>query len=185
MKLAIFDKDGTLTIPASGEQFVQDPHDQKPIPGMLSVLDYFDKNNYTIAVASNQLGIKYNYKTEDETIEEFLFLATIYPQIDYMIFCPDEGESAISIDFKRATQTTRLCDTSVSYHFRGNYLPQFEKFRKPNSGMLQYLIRKFEVKPTEDCFYCGDRQEDFLAAKDLELPFFWAKFVWEQKNESN
>jgi histidinol phosphatase-like enzyme len=54
MKLAIFDKDGTLVSPKSGEQFVQHPKDQKLLPGVAKGLETMSSEGWHFAIASNQ-----------------------------------------------------------------------------------------------------------------------------------
>ncbi|MGL5062947.1 MAG: hypothetical protein ACRC62_23470 [Microcoleus sp.] len=56
MKLIVFDKDGTLTTPASGAIFVQHPHDQVLLPGVAEKLAQLRKDGWLMAIASNQGG---------------------------------------------------------------------------------------------------------------------------------
>lgn len=57
MKLAIFDKDGTLTTTVSGETFVQHPKDQKLLPGVAKGLKAMADDGWHFAIASNQGGV--------------------------------------------------------------------------------------------------------------------------------
>ncbi|HMA77901.1 MAG TPA: HAD family hydrolase, partial [Candidatus Paceibacterota bacterium] len=63
MKLAIFDKDGTLTTPASDAEFVQHPEDQILLPGVSEGVAAMAADGWTIAIASNQGGVAAGYKS--------------------------------------------------------------------------------------------------------------------------
>jgi D-glycero-D-manno-heptose 1,7-bisphosphate phosphatase len=56
MKLVVFDKDGTLTEPISGQTFVQSPQDQRLRPGVSEKLDQMRSEGWMMAIASNQGG---------------------------------------------------------------------------------------------------------------------------------
>lgn len=56
MKLAILDKDNTITAPASGNAFVQSPADQSLLPGVDEAVARLVADGYTLVVASNQGG---------------------------------------------------------------------------------------------------------------------------------
>jgi histidinol phosphatase-like enzyme len=55
-KLIVFDKDGTLTTPASGGKFVQSPDDQILLPGVAAKLEVLRSDGWKMAIASNQGG---------------------------------------------------------------------------------------------------------------------------------
>ena len=56
MKLAVIDKDGTLTTSVSGAKFPQSPTDQKLLPGVKEAIDRLRADGWTLAIASNQGG---------------------------------------------------------------------------------------------------------------------------------
>jgi histidinol phosphatase-like enzyme len=56
MKLAVIDKDGTLTTPISGATFPQSPTDQQLLPGVTEAIDRLRRDGWTLAIASNQGG---------------------------------------------------------------------------------------------------------------------------------
>jgi D-glycero-D-manno-heptose 1,7-bisphosphate phosphatase len=55
-KLIVFDKDGTLTEPISGNTFVQHPEDQRLRPGVARKLAQLRSEGAMMAIASNQGG---------------------------------------------------------------------------------------------------------------------------------
>ena len=56
MKLAVLDKDGTLTTPISGDKFSQSPQDQRLLPGVREAIDRLRSDGWSLAIASNQGG---------------------------------------------------------------------------------------------------------------------------------
>lgn len=56
MKLAVIDKDGTLTTPISGAMFPQNPQDQQLMPGAREALDRLRADGWALTIASNQGG---------------------------------------------------------------------------------------------------------------------------------
>ena len=169
-KLLILDKDGTLTTTVSGKKFVSSPVDQKVIPGMDSALIYANKKGYTIAVASNQGGIKAGHKTKLDTIKEFNVLHVLYPEISVSLFCPDDGETVYKIDYE-FNSSTQIARKDLPF---GETQPLF---RKPQAGMLEFLVSDLlplEAKLWDNVLYIGDRHEDEAAAIDAGITFIWA-----------
>lgn len=56
LKLAVLDKDGTLTQPISGARFPQNPQDQGLMPGVRGAIDRLRADGWSLAIASNQGG---------------------------------------------------------------------------------------------------------------------------------
>lgn len=160
-KLAIFDKDGTLTTPRSGENFVQAPDDQIEIPGMPEIVRELHGRGYKILVASNQGGVD-RYKTESEAFREMRFLFSFYPEILKIYFAPGDGQTCCSIEQR---------EDGGEFHEKFSY-PWIASYRKPAPGMLAAAFWDFRADPG-DCFYCGDRQEDFEAAQNAGCGFYW------------
>lgn len=57
MKLAVLDKDGTLTTSKSGNKFARNPTDQVLIEGVVEGCQSLIDAGYTLAIASNQGGV--------------------------------------------------------------------------------------------------------------------------------
>lgn len=188
MKLAIFDKDGTLTTTKSGAKFVQHPEDQVLLPGVAEGIAALAADGWAIAITSNQGGVAAGHKTIQGAIAEMAHCLRIcaeavglcqevdgkpqqvqVPHVGY--FCPDEGD---------VLYVVRLApDGTVSDHRYTCYQTEFEgfNFRKPRPGMLRAAGMAF--KPMGNGYglpdlAVGDRPEDEQAAAAAGVPFQWA-----------
>lgn len=131
---------------------------------------------YKIGVASNQGGVKAGFKTERDTLKEFNCLHVLYPEIDLSVFCPDDGDVIGTIavsnglgSYKRYThQDFDLSNIEQS----GQGICQFDSFRKPGAGMIQYIISQFPG--AKNVIFVGDRPEDEQAALNANVTFLWA-----------
>lgn len=169
MKLAIFDKDGTLTTPRSGEKFVQHPEDQVLLPGVAEKLRQLVEDGWTMAIASNQGGVEAGHKTINEAIAEMRYCLELLPMIDCAIFAPYfEGNVAWLV----RQDPKALPDELWLYC----------KARKPSQGMPCYLIDQYRPDLAsilrwheENALFVGDRPEDQQAAVNAGVRFHWAK----------
>lgn len=164
MKLLILDKDGTLVRPASGEKFVQHPHDQELIPGVSEAIARYAADGWTMAIASNQGGVAAGYKTLDDAIAEMEYLGQLFRSIGqkepHIVFCPvfdgSECYSMLRNWFDK--------DHGWSLLHSSRFTPGFSfpgKYRKPNAGMLNALM---SLHPSAEYLMVGDRPEDKQAA---------------------
>ena len=190
IKLTIFDKDGTLVKPASGQKFVQNPTDQRLLPGVAELIAELKKSGSKIAIASNQGGVAAGHKSPSDEQAEMLFLKSLLPEIDLIISCPDfEGQTLYQLRFySRAGEApieslNNRCHTET--YRRENhdcYLSangRYDSFRKPGAGMLQWAIQHFEIpkafigdRPEDrEAIYIGDRPEDREAAAGARIAF--------------
>jgi D-glycero-D-manno-heptose 1,7-bisphosphate phosphatase len=168
-KLIIFDKDGTLTEPISGNTFVQHPHDQRLRPGVAEKLEQLRGEGWVMAIASNQGGVAAGHKTLDEAIEEMKYALSLTGIYDgYM--CPDNGDSMISCGFSDAN-FRHVAETVQS--LKDAYDVEVDGFRKPHAGMLLYRKHLMVMNPTQ-CLMVGDRPEDQAAAEAAGFAFEWA-----------
>ena len=157
-QLIIFDKDGTLTEPKSGEPFVQHPLDQQPIPGAAEAVRHFHGRGFPMVVASNQGGVASGHKSLDEAISEMRFCLELFPEIEFGVFSPDyEGRVAYLVWRDRSEQVPQPKDL----------LNRFGHFRKPGPGMIHLILcqyaRRFNPSRS-DIWVIGDRPEDEGAA---------------------
>lgn len=160
-KLYIFDKDGTLTTPKSGNKFVQHPEDQQLIPGTIELLTRLKDDGSAIVIASNQGGIAAGYKSQQATIEEMRFCMNLLPQIKAAYFCPDfEGRRCVRI-FALIKAVYELEDG--------------RNYRKPGAGMLLEAIEDWNLAGIDGAFMIGDRPEDEGAAEAAGIAFQW---IW-------
>lgn len=162
-----YDLDQTLRQSASGEQFINTPLDQKPIDGALEAIKHFnlylrrsfDLEKIRIVGVTNQQGVKWGYKSLESCIEEQQQTLELFPQLQYILLCPDNGQTCWKVDRDGAVDVT---DPELS----GSY-------RKPGTGMLVEAIAglpPFE----ENWFFIGDRDSDKEAAQAAGFGFIWA-----------
>ena len=175
MKLAIFDKDGTLTTPASGAKFVQRPQDQVLLPGVAEGIAAMAADGWTIAIASNQGGVAAGYKSLDKAIEEMRYCMKLLPKIFNAYFCPDlAGNECWHVEKGFAQSITHKYRNGIGEPYKGEY-------RKPCGGMISH-IQQIETFPTPtETLFIGDRPEDKQAAANAGVRFQWAD-EWRNAN---
>ena len=158
--LVIVDKDGTLVEPASGSKFVQNPTDQRLLPGVAEHIAELAGMGATIVIASNQRGVAAGHKSLEDAIAEMRFCLKLLPEINYALFSPDfEGEELWKVEHPSLGRgDAGICD-------RGSELGLYGRYRKPEPGMLNYAS---ELYP--DAIMIGDRPEDAQAAA-AGIPF--------------
>lgn len=169
MKLAIFDKDGTLTISKSGAKFVQHPEDQILLPGVAEGIALLKDDGWTVAIASNQGGVAAGHKSLGNAIDEMFFamrLADIELGMAAHSYENEYGE-AIFLDLQDGEQQWRPITNRQ------------RKFRKPSDGMINYLASCMHGNRTwrcglDDVLFVGDRPEDHQAAAAAGVAFQWA-----------
>lgn len=170
MKLLIVDKDWTLVKPSvDGQSFVRYPQDQIHLPGVFEALQKYKSGGWAITIASNQGGIKAGYKSLEDAIDEMKYCLEIFSTeewiIDRGVFCPDDGESIIDV------QRHERVRYSFQKVLRG---PSDKSFRKPASGMLEYLMKQ-HGSVVEDTLLVGDMQSDEEAAINAEIRYLSAE----------
>jgi D-glycero-D-manno-heptose 1,7-bisphosphate phosphatase len=169
-KLLILDKDGTLVTPASGAKFVQHPQDQVLLPGVAEAIARYAASGWTIAIASNQVGVASEHKMLGQTIDEMSYCLELLPSIELVAFAhsfedQDYGE-CVFIDAR---------DHGFQWKIVTNAR---QRFRKPSDGMIDLLAstacgdRLWRNKM--DVLMVGDRLEDEGAAQTAAVRFMWA-----------
>lgn len=155
--LYIFDKDGTLVQQINGERPPNKLSEQKPIPGVLAKCQALIAEGHLLAVASNQGGVAFGYITAAEAHEMVKQIA----------------------DYIGAT-TYAVCVTHPNGKKRS--AKRESHFRKPDGGMIEYLMDAFGVSKAETV-YIGDLDTDQQAAEAAGVKFIWASefFGWEEK----
>lgn len=169
MKLLLLDKDGTLVIPRSGQQFVQAPWDQEPLPGVMEAIAHYAINGWTPVIVSNQAGIAAGHKTLEETFQEMRFCLELFPRIKESYFCPDFEGSECWRCWGSCSEQHRIWRGRRSYETQELELQGL--YRKPSPGMLRLAIA---THVPEEILMVGDRPEDEAAAQAAGVPFQWA-----------
>jgi histidinol phosphatase-like enzyme len=190
MRLVIFDKDGTLTKPKSGEKFSKAPEDQQALWDFWSPdksEDVFREEResrprkpilerISYVVATNQLGVSLGLKSPEVLAAEirFLNLNLGFPA-DFFLACPDaEGQECW------VWQTSESGWLEPIERIEVNFPDLVGTYRKPNPGMLHAAIRlitaRYGESPTSVEFI-GDHHTDEAAAKAAGIPYRDIK-VW-------
>ena len=138
-KVAFIDRDGVINEDVG---YVGHKERFKFQCGIRRFLYSLQNEGYSLIVATNQSGIGRGFYTK----KDFLELTNWYTaqlkksaiQIDLTLFCPHVPT--------KSTQKDCRC-------------------RKPNSGMLEYIINNFEINP-KNCLMVGDRDSDMHAARN-------------------
>jgi D-glycero-D-manno-heptose 1,7-bisphosphate phosphatase len=162
-----YDLDGTLRCPESEQKFINTPTDQKRIQGALEstglfsyfLLDRFGLERVRNVGITNQQGVKWGYKSLNDCIQEQRITLELFPVLEYILFCPDDGQTCWKVDRQGSVDVT---DPEIS----GSY-------RKPGTGMLQEAtegLPPFE----ENWWFIGDRDSDKEAAQAAGFNFIWS-----------
>lgn len=153
----ILDLDDTIRRSKSGKKFIQGPDDIELFPDVEPTLNRYRDTYYILAV-SNQGGVAFNIRTEEQIAEE------VKATLDLFQECP--------------IMRVEVCMT----HPNG-YRTKWKResmFRKPNTGMLAVLEYKLfgenRIIDWPASFMVGDRDEDRECAEKAGIMFQWA---WE------
>jgi D-glycero-D-manno-heptose 1,7-bisphosphate phosphatase len=148
-RLLIFDADGTLrrtTVP--GKPCPDGPDEWQLLPRVRDTLSAicWDRNGYSIGIASNQGGVALGYLTR-ETARRLLVDMVVgaigyLPLRSYVELC--------------TCAPTANCDC-----------------RKPAPGMLLRILEQSNVS-ADRAIFVGDAEEDWEAAKRASMNFCWA-----------
>jgi D-glycero-D-manno-heptose 1,7-bisphosphate phosphatase len=167
-KLIILDKDGTLVQSISGSKYPSF-QDQQLIFGVKERICAHGEQGDILAIASNQGGIALGHKSLDQTIAEFIEVLGLLPQIKVACFCPDlEGQILDRIWGDGTLETLKL-----------ENFAHLKPFRKPEPGMLQYLMDIFQGMYT-DVLFVGNMDSDAQAAAAARIKYLdveeWLQF---------
>jgi D-glycero-D-manno-heptose 1,7-bisphosphate phosphatase len=145
--LAIFDRDGTLIIDNGYTHKIEDFEWNKT--GVLYAKNLYEQG-YNIYIATNQGGIAKGLFTEAELLEFTMKMFMDSPQHGFKIsgvaYCPHHAEGILPHLKTKCT------------------------FRKPNPGMLDFIIETAGVK-LKDIIYVGNSENDYLAAFSRNLNY--------------
>jgi len=145
MKIIVLDRDGVIN--EDSDDYIKTPEEWQPIPGSLEAIALLKKRGWTVAVATNQSGIRrgyYNRQTLHAMHQKFQALLQSY---------------SVGIDW-------------ISY---SPYVADDESpCRKPQTGMLRAIENRFgcslQGQPME-----GDSLADIRVAKTHKMQPFLVK----------
>ena len=156
-KLLLLDMDGTCRESAGGHQFIQHPMDQKIIPGADTALARYHAEGWFIFGASNQFHVAAGKKSLENCALEQICTLHLFPALEKIYFCPDYEGKQLGCAYRRFFEMLKPTG--------------YSSFRKPGSGMIEYIVRTHTV---DQCLFIGDREEDRQAASGAEIAFMWA-----------
>lgn len=167
-RLILFDRDGTLTIPASGATFPKSIDDQQWMQGRLERLRELREQGVYTAIITNQGGAAWGI-FEPDAMCSFLDKQCKEARIDAFFVCfHDTGE--------KAKERAKIKALTGDEDYQGcTALYRGYHRRKPGPGMLLEAMDHFGVS-REETLFIGDRSEDERAAQAAETTFAWA---WE------
>lgn len=146
--LYIFDLDGTLVLPHSGDRFARDEHDWELLPGRLDRLWRLRHEGHVLTLASNQGGVSFGYLTAEQ--------AGRYVE--------------------RVARRVGAVHTQVCFHHPEGTVERYRldcPYRKPQPGMLLALLHQADARP-EEAVHVGDLYSDKQAAEAANVAFMWA-----------
>lgn len=179
-KLLVLDCDGTIRQTKSGLIFINDPNDQQPINGAKEAVHKAYSNGWTIIGASNQGGVAKGYKSLESAIEEQQITLSFFPELKFILICPDNGETCYLVDRDRNTPPRKFRREEIMHPNMDLHL--YQSFRKPGSGMLMLAHDLIEGE-VEHAWVVSDRAEDQMAAAAANFQFSWAD-IWRNSNQS-
>lgn len=144
MRLVLFDRDGTLTVPASGATFPKSINDQQWMPGRLERLRDLREQGVHTAIITNQGGAAWGIFEPDAMC---LFLDKQ---------CREAGINAFFVCFHdtsdKAKERARIKALTGDEDYQGyTALYKGHHRRKPSPGMLLEAMDHFGVKyPTPE-----------------------------------
>ena len=167
-KLVLFDRDWTLTKPASGATFPKSIDDQQWMPGRLERLRELREQGIHTALVTNQGGATWGI-FEPDAMCEFLDKQCKESGIDAFFVCFHDTSD-------KAQQRAKIKALTGNEDYQG-YTALYKGChrRKPGPGMLLEAMDHFGVSP-ESTLFVGDRAEDQGAAQAAGTSFVWA---WE------
>lgn len=150
MGLIIFDKDSTLVRPVgpAGNQAPNNIADQILYDGVVDVCNKLKGEGHVLAVASNQGGVAFGLISREDAVA----------------MVKDAADKIGAVLFA-------LCACHPSGSKLGVVRDSF--YRKPNPGMILYLIDALGFAP-QDTIFVGDLETDRIAAIKAGVQFEWA-----------
>lgn len=168
MKVLLLDLDGTIRETISGKKFINDPNDQKAMPGAIEGIHSFANRGWLILGLTNQGGVMAGYKSLDDCIQEQKITLGIFPHMEKILFCPDNGKKL------------GIVRRDVDVKFLNQEEAEIQSgFRKPSPGMIEYLLKEYSLD-LKETWMVGDRPEDEEAASKAKINFCFAE-VWRQR----
>lgn len=166
IRLVLFDRDGTLTKPASGATFPKSIDDQQWMQGRLERLRELREQEMKTAIITNQGGAAWGIFTPDAMCE-MLSRQCEEAIINAFFVCFHDTS-------EKAQQRAKIKGLTGNEDCQG-YAALYKGYhrRKPGPGMLLEVMDYFGVG-CENTLMIGDREEDRLASEAASCNFMWS-----------
>lgn len=169
MKIFFFDLDGTLRETRSGETFINDPADQKPIAGAQEAVSYYASKDFLCIGITNQGGVAAGKKSLESAIEEQRVTLGLFPELSEIFFCHTWGDSCYQLS--HGNNEALMFSSPIA---GGENI----SCRKPGHGMLLLAAQSLvDLSDGDDHWMTGDRPEDEQAAKNAGINFIPAEVM--------
>lgn len=137
MKVIILDRDGVINY--DSENYIKNPDEWIPIPKSLEAIKNLNDCGFKIAIATNQSGISKKL-FDEKTLNE--------------------------IHKKMINNLAKINGKIDGIWFCSSLPNENSYYRKPNPGMLEDIIKKFNANPKKT-FMVGDSLKDLQAISKL------------------
>ncbi len=134
-KLIILDRDGVINL--DSDSYIKSPEEWIPIESSLRAITKLNQAGYKVAVATNQSGV-------GRGMFDHIMLAMIHKKMEMTL--ANVGAHLDALEY---------CPDHPD-----NAGPD----RKPNTGMINRLLKQFDVKASET-YFIGDSISDIVCAK--------------------
>jgi len=132
-KIIVLDRDGVIN--EDSDAFIKSPDEWQPVPGSIDAIKKLKQAGWTVAVATNQSGIKRGYYSRQT-------LSAMHQKMMQLL-------GGFGVDW-----------ISYAPYLSSDNSPA----RKPGTGMLQAIEQRFGCH-LKDCFFVGDTLADIRVAK--------------------
>lgn len=175
-QLLLVDLDGTIRQPISENKFIQNPTDQRVIPGAEEAIAHYHDQGWLIVGISNQAGVAAGHKQLADALVEAEYTLELFPQVLCIYLCPDfKGNHCHLVGRKHDAIPIHLAWWAEEF---------VGEFRKPQPGMLKAAIKNHSgnriAGDADNYWYIGDRPEDEEAAMRAGVNFMWAD-IWRNR----
>ncbi len=178
--LIVFDVDGTLVSPKSGKAFRENADDWAWMPNRLAKYRQLQQTGVQLAVATNQAGPLWRLATGQQKYPSAQdhISQSLRDMILQLSWRPTQCDpwfisiyDARALDMVTEQGVQRLKDEMFHVLEGMNcYIGSDPEWRKPRPGMLQAIMRHYEVD-AEQTLFVGDRPEDEQAALAAGVSF--------------
>lgn len=134
-------------------------YDWLPLSDSLDLLNQYKKAGYDICAIANKQEVYYGYITLKEVVEQFYYFLDLFPCVECVYFCWDEGFTCkkVSNDINESPVFKTYFDIDSGY-------------LKPGHKMFSLALEEFKAKPDES-LAVGNSEIEEQPANTLSIPY--------------